>query len=214
MAPRRGPRISLRLSAAVAVTALCVAVAVLAATGTYSGSTGHARLTAEQRAHSALLAHLKVAQRAARRAAEKAAHEREEGPGPRPWEPHSNFPVDRDSRAVGIAEKYLGEPYVWGAASPKQGFDSSGLVMYVYSRVGISLPHYSVAQYHYRNAVSVRRSQLEPGDLVFFDGLGHVGIYIGDNEFIHSPHTGTVVRIESLTGAYSKRYDGATRILS
>jgi cell wall-associated NlpC family hydrolase len=211
---RRLPRVSARVSAAVAVAAVCVAVAVLAATGTFGGGAGNARLTAEQRAHNALLAHLKVEQRAALRAAKKAARERAEGPGPRPWKPHSNYPVDRDSRAVGIAEKYLGEPYVWGGASPKQGFDSSGLVMYVYSRVGISLPHYSAAQYHYRNAVSVRRSQLEPGDLVFFYGLGHVGIYIGGNQFIHSPHTGTVVRIESLTGAYSKHYDGATRILS
>jgi len=125
---------------------------------------------------------------------------------------HPNLPGDR--RAVEIAERNLGAPYVWGGASPKQGFDSSGLVTYVYGKLGVSLPHYVVSQYHYRNSVYVRRSQLKPGDLVFFDGLGHVGIYIGSNEFIHSPHTGTVVRIESLTGAYSKHYDGATRILS
>ena len=212
---RRLPRSPLRVGAVVLGLALCAVVAVLAATGPFTGGTTHAKLTVEQRLH---LEQLKAGRSAARRAAKRAARERDNvgpvGPGPMPWKPHSNYPVDRDSRAVGIAEKYLGEPYVWGGASPKQGFDSSGLVKYVYSRVGISLPHYTVAQYHYRNAVSVRRSQLEPGDLVFFDGLGHVGIYIGDNEFIHSPHTGTVVRIESLTGAYSKRYDGATRILS
>jgi cell wall-associated NlpC family hydrolase len=195
---------------AIAGVALCAAVAVLAATGTFNGSTNHARLTADQRLQNVARAHAEEAARAA----EKAARERAEGPGPRPWEPHPNFPANRDSRTVGIAEKYLGVPYVWGRASPKQGFDSSGLVMYVYSRVGVSLPHFSVSQYHYRNSVYVRRSQLQPGDLVFFDGLDHVGIYIGGNEFIHSPHTGTVVRIESLTGAYSKHYDGATRILS
>jgi peptidoglycan DL-endopeptidase CwlO len=59
----------------------------------------------------------------------------------------------------------------------------------------------------------VPRNQLEPGDLVFFAGLGHVGIYIGNNQFIHAPHTGSVVSIESLTGWYAAEYDGAKRIL-
>ena len=105
-------------------------------------------------------------------------------------------------RAVGIAEQYLGVPYVWGGASPS-GFDCSGLVMYVYAQLGVSLPHYTVAQYDYPNAVSVSRTQLEPGDLVFFAGLGHVGIYIGGGQFIHAPHTGDVVAIDSLSGWYS-----------
>jgi cell wall-associated NlpC family hydrolase len=114
--------------------------------------------------------------------------------------------------AVRIAEKYLGVPYVWGGASPS-GFDTSGLVMYVYAQLGVSLPHYTVSQYNYPTAVHVSRWELRPGDLVFFDGLGHVGIYIGNNEFIDAPHTGAVVRIESLTGWYSAEYYGATRIL-
>jgi cell wall-associated NlpC family hydrolase len=60
----------------------------------------------------------------------------------------------------------------------------------------------------------VSRSQLEPGDLVFFYGLGHVGIYVGGGNFIHAPHTGSVVRIDSLNGAgYSSAYVGAKRIL-
>jgi peptidoglycan DL-endopeptidase CwlO len=80
--------------------------------------------------------------------------------------------------------------------------------------VGISLPHYTVAQWNYSDAVSVSRSQLQPGDLVFFAGLGHVGIYVGGGQFIHAPHTGDVVRIDSLSeGWYASEYDGAKRIL-
>jgi cell wall-associated NlpC family hydrolase len=114
---------------------------------------------------------------------------------------------------VSIAMQYLGVPYVWGGASPS-GFDCSGFVMYVFAQVGISLPHYTVAQWSYPNAVSVPRNELQPGDLVFFAGLGHVGIYVGGGQFIHSPHTGDVVRIDSLgSGWYASTYDGAKRIL-
>ena len=119
----------------------------------------------------------------------------------------------RYSSVAGIAEQYLGVPYVFGGESPS-GFDCSGLVAYVYAQVGVSLPHYTVAQYNYANSVSVSRSQLEPGDLVFFAGLGHVGIYVGGGQFIHAPHTGSVVRIDSLSGGwYASEYDGAKRIL-
>ena len=117
----------------------------------------------------------------------------------------------RYSSVVGIAMRYLGTPYVYGGASPG-GFDCSGLVMYVYAQVGVSLPHYTVAQYNYPDSVSVSRSQLQPGDLVFFAGLGHVGIYVGNGQFIHAPHTGDVVRIDSLSeGWYASEYDGAKR---
>jgi peptidoglycan DL-endopeptidase CwlO len=112
-------------------------------------------------------------------------------------------------QAVAIAEQYLGVPYVWGGASPS-GFDCSGLVMYVYGRLGVSLPHNAAAQYSM--GTSVPRDALEPGDLVFFDGLGHVGIYVGGGSFIHAPHTGTVVQISSLSGWYSSEYVGAKRI--
>jgi cell wall-associated NlpC family hydrolase len=112
-------------------------------------------------------------------------------------------------QAVAIAEQYLGVPYVWGGASPS-GFDCSGLVMYVYGRLGVSLPHNAAAQYGM--GTPVPRDALEPGDLVFFDGLGHVGIYVGGGSFIHAPHTGTVVQISSLSGWYSSEYVGAKRI--
>jgi len=82
--------------------------------------------------------------------------------------------------------------------------------MYVYGRLGVSLPHNAAAQYSM--GTSVPRDALEPGDLVFFDGLGHVGIYVGGGSFIHAPHTGTVVQISSLSGWYSSEYVGAKRI--
>ena len=94
--------------------------------------------------------------------------------------------------------QYLGVPYVWGGVS-SSGFDCSGFTMYVYAQIGVALPHYTGAQYAI--GVAVPRSQLQPGDLVFFDGLGHEGMYIGNNQFIHAPHTGDVVKISgSLAG--------------
>ena len=119
-------------------------------------------------------------------------------------------PPTQYAGVVGIAMRYLGVPYVWGGSSPS-GFDCSGFVAYVYAQVGVSLPHYSGAQYGY--GVPVSRSDLEPGDLVFFDGLGHVGIYVGNGQFIHAPHTGDVVKISSLDESwYAATYDGARRI--
>jgi len=118
-------------------------------------------------------------------------------------------PPSQYTGVVGIAMRYLGTPYVWGGSSPS-GFDCSGFVAYVYAQVGVSLPHYTGAQWNV--GVPVSRSDLEPGDLVFFDGLGHVGIYIGGNEFIHAPHTGDVVKISSITGSYAETSVGARRV--
>jgi cell wall-associated NlpC family hydrolase len=82
--------------------------------------------------------------------------------------------------------------------------------MYVFAQVGVSLPHSSYAQYGYGSPVA--RGDLQPGDLVFFDGLGHVGIYVGGGSFIHAPHTGDVVKISSLSGWYASTYVGARRL--
>ncbi|MDX6546365.1 MAG: peptidoglycan DL-endopeptidase CwlO [Gaiellales bacterium] len=124
-----------------------------------------------------------------------------------------NIPIPPSStiggQAVAVAMQYLGVPYVWGGASPS-GFDCSGLTMYVWGQLGVSLPHNAAAQYGYGSPVP--RDALEPGDLVFFDGLGHVGIYVGSNAFIHAPHTGDVVRISSMSGWYSDNYVGARRV--
>jgi cell wall-associated NlpC family hydrolase len=113
------------------------------------------------------------------------------------------------SRAAALARRYLGVPYVWGGESPS-GFDCSGLVQYVYSRIGISVPRVTYQQWGAGRHVS--RSALRPGDLVFFHSRGHVGIYLGRDRFIHAPHTGTVVRIDSMNGWYSAEYTGAVRV--
>jgi peptidoglycan DL-endopeptidase CwlO len=112
---------------------------------------------------------------------------------------------------VGVAMAQLGKPYVFGTAGPDT-FDCSGLVVYAYAAVGISLPHSSYALWNY--GVYVSRDQLQPGDLVFFNALGHVGIYIGGGQFIEAPHTGDVVKIANLNdGWYAATYVGARRIL-
>jgi peptidoglycan DL-endopeptidase CwlO len=118
-------------------------------------------------------------------------------------------PAAKYGGVVGIAMQYLGIPYVYGGSSPS-GFDCSGFIMYVFSQVGVSLPHNAAAQYGYGTPVD--RSQLQPGDLVFFNGLGHAGIYVGGGSFIHSPHTGDVVKISSMSGWYSSTYVGARRL--
>jgi cell wall-associated NlpC family hydrolase len=118
------------------------------------------------------------------------------------------------SGVTSIAMQYLGIPYKWGGASPTTGFDCSGLVQYVFAQVGITLPHYTVAQWNYPGAVPVPKNKLQPGDLVFFNGLDHVGIYIGYGDFIDAPHTGADVQIDSLGERwFASRYDGARRIV-
>jgi peptidoglycan DL-endopeptidase CwlO len=112
-------------------------------------------------------------------------------------------------QAATIALRYLGIPYLWGGASPATGFDCSGLVMYVYAQLGMSLPHYAAAQYQLGTPVD--QSQLQPGDLVFFDALDHVGIYIGNGQFVHAPQTGDVVKITALSD-FGDGYVGARRL--
>ena len=116
----------------------------------------------------------------------------------------------RASQVIAIAMQYLGVPYVWGGASPSQGFDCSGLTTYAFAQIGVSLPHHAASQYNYGTPVSPE--ELQPADLVFFNGLGHMGMYIGGGQFIHAPHTGDVVKISSL-GDYMSSWVGARRIL-
>jgi cell wall-associated NlpC family hydrolase len=113
--------------------------------------------------------------------------------------------------AVSAAMSEIGKPYVWAAAGP-DSFDCSGLTSWAYAQVGISLPHSSYDQWNY--GVPVSKDQLQAGDLVFFDGLGHVGIYVGGGAFVHAPHTGTDVQVSDLnSGYYAANYVGARRIL-
>jgi cell wall-associated NlpC family hydrolase len=103
---------------------------------------------------------------------------------------------------VALAQRELGDPYVFGAAGP-DAFDCSGLTMYVYAQIGIGLPHAATAQQQMSTPVPI--NALQPGDLVFFGGPGasyHVGIYVGGGTMIAAPHTGAVVSYGSASGAW------------
>jgi N-acetylmuramoyl-L-alanine amidase len=114
------------------------------------------------------------------------------------------------SRVVDEAIKNVGVPYLWAGASPTSGFDCSGLTMYAYQKIGISLPHYSRAQAGYGTPVS--QDALLPGDLVFFsDPISHVGIYVGNGLMINAPRSGDLVTIENL---YRSSYNTARRLIS
>jgi cell wall-associated NlpC family hydrolase len=120
---------------------------------------------------------------------------------------------------VPVAKKYLGVPYVWGGTTPS-GFDCSGLCQYSYAQIGVSIPRTSREQFQAGAYIPPNRLDLlQPGDMVFFGYGGdpgqihHVGIYVGDYDFIEAPATGEVVRISSLTGRIESRgdYVGACR---
>jgi len=121
----------------------------------------------------------------------------------------------RDSEAVFQALAAAGVPYRRGGESYASGFDCSGLVAHVYQEsFGIQLPHNARAQSKIGRKVAA--ADLEPGDLVFYHTEGpfsHVGIYLGDDRFIHAPRPGAAVRIENMRSAYwTRRFDGARRI--
>jgi cell wall-associated NlpC family hydrolase len=130
---------------------------------------------------------------------------------PLPLPPAPPADASRGAQVVAIAMRYLGAPYVWGGMSPS-GFDCSGLTSYVFAQIGVSLPHHAATQYGY--GVPVGKEELQPGDLVFFRGLGHMGMYVGGGSFIHAPHTGDVVKITSLySDYYVRNWVGARRVL-
>lgn len=124
---------------------------------------------------------------------------------------------DMASELVLSAMNFLGVPYRRGGESREQGFDCSGFTRHVFEKsVGLILPRRAIEQANSPDLVPVQQSELKPGDLVFFNTLrhtfSHVGIYIGDNKFIHSPRAGGAVRVEDMRVAYwQQRYDGARR---
>lgn len=114
-------------------------------------------------------------------------------------------------RAAKIALTAVGVPYQWAGASPSTGFDCSGLVYWAYGRLGVSVPHSSYALYETGRPVSLAR--LRAGDVLFFSGLGHVGIYIGRGRMVHAPQSGRTVEVVHLRGShYGSRLVGARRI--
>jgi cell wall-associated NlpC family hydrolase len=123
---------------------------------------------------------------------------------------HRRPAADFGTRVISYARHLVGVPYRWGGTSPRTGFDCSGLVRYVFAHFGVSLAHSSFADF--ARGRWVTRARLRPGDLVFFYGGGHVGIYLGHARFIEAPHGGTVVRISTMSGWYGSAYSGARRV--
>ena len=113
--------------------------------------------------------------------------------------------------ATRFALEEVGTPYRWGGESPQSGFDCSGLVRWAYGRVGIDLPHNSYALYGVGRRVRV--GGLEVGDVLFFEGLGHVGLYLGKGRMVHAPETGRTVEVVRLSATnYGARFIGARRV--
>ncbi|HHJ98774.1 MAG TPA: peptidoglycan endopeptidase, partial [Actinobacteria bacterium] len=145
---------------------------------------------------------VREAEEAARRRAAAAAA------AARPATDYGNPTNASRSSVVAIAMSKLGAPYKWAASGPDM-FDCSGFTMWCYAQIGVSLPHSSRAQINVGQRVS--KANLEPGDLVFFgrSTIHHVGIYVGNGNYVHAPITGDVVKVSSL-GARSD-YVGACR---
>ena len=112
-------------------------------------------------------------------------------------------------RAAEIALREVGVPYRWGGISPVTGFDCSGLVYWAYGRLGVELPHSSYALFDRGRAVP--RTRMKRGDVLFFSGLGHVGIYVGRGRMVHAPHSGSWVQVVRLS-RYGGRLVGVRRM--
>ena len=204
-------------------TAAQVQLATLASARQAVSATS-AQLTSNQRQVDQQIAQLKAQQLAAERAAAQAAAERRAAAaalaqqqaaalaaevaqlqGPAQTASTVNYsppPVGSGaSGAVQAAESRVGDWYQWGAAGPNT-FDCSGLVMWAYAQVGVSLPHYSGAQYN--DTTHIPMSALQPGDLVFFSDPGeHVAMYVGGGDIIEAPHTGTQVHIVPMYSGFT-----------
>jgi cell wall-associated NlpC family hydrolase len=109
--------------------------------------------------------------------------------------------------AIAAALSQLGTPYVWGGSAPG-GFDCSGLVQWAYGQAGVALPRTTYQQWH--AGPHIAASALEPGDIVFFDRVGHEGMYLGNGRYVEAPHTGTVVRTMPLD-VHDGTWSGAVR---
>ncbi|HEY9523131.1 MAG TPA: C40 family peptidase [Thermopolyspora sp.] len=112
-------------------------------------------------------------------------------------------------KAVKVAKRQLGDPYRYGATGPG-AFDCSGLVQFAWRKAGVRIPRVTTSQYQGIKK-KVSWSDLRLGDLLFFHGKGHVGMYVGHGKMIHSPHTGAVVRIDKLSDWRKATFDGAVR---
>lgn len=124
-------------------------------------------------------------------------------------------PTTASSELAQAALNYLGVRYRFGGTSPSNGFDCSGLIHYIANKhLGMDIPRVAASQAKIGTPVS--RSELQPGDLVFFNTRGarnsHVGVYLGNNEFVHAPRSGTVVRVEKISAYWDKRWNGARRL--
>jgi cell wall-associated NlpC family hydrolase len=132
---------------------------------------------------------------------------------PEPWAKTNPATPTKGELAARFALGEVGVPYRWGGEAPSTGFDCSGLVRWAYGQVGIDLPHSSYALYGEGRRVS--GSHLAPGDILFFEGLGHVGLYLGRGRMVHAPQTGRDVEIVRLsTTNYGARLIGARRVVA
>ena len=127
--------------------------------------------------------------------------------------PGEGAPADPGRAVLEAAETRIGAPYRYGGSGP-DAFDCSGLVAYAHRQAGIAVPRTAAEQFS--KATPVKRRELRPGDLVFFRlsgrDVGHVGIYVGDDRFVHAPQSGGHVRLASLEDEwYRQRFIGAGR---
>jgi murein DD-endopeptidase len=134
-------------------------------------------------------------------------------PAPKPKRKRKPKPKSSlGERAARVALKAVGVPYQWGGSSPAAGFDCSGLVYWAYGRLGVELPRTSYALYDRGRRVA--RSRLKAGDLLFFFGVGHVGLYLGRGQMVHAPRAGRTVEVVSLRSYYGDQLIGARRVVS